>query len=45
MTLQQLKYIVVIDRQRMFNTITDTLLQFMLEGMMEERIAKYGIRL
>jgi LysR family hydrogen peroxide-inducible transcriptional activator len=32
-------------RQRMLNTITDTLLQFMPEGMMDERIAKYGIRL
>lgn len=32
-------------RQRMLNTITDTLLRFMPEGMMEERIVKYGIRL
>ena len=32
-------------RQRMLNTITDTLLQFMPEGMMDERIAKFGIRL
>ena len=32
-------------RQRMLNTITDTLLLFMPEGMMEERIAKFGIKL
>lgn len=32
-------------RQRMLNTITDTLLRFMPEGMMEERIVKYGIKL
>ena len=32
-------------RQAMLNTITKTLLRFMPEGMMEERIAKYGIRL
>jgi LysR family hydrogen peroxide-inducible transcriptional activator len=29
----------------MLNTITDTLLLFMPEGMMEERIAKFGIKL
>ena len=77
MTLQQLKYIVAIDRYRSFakaayalgisqptlsamlvkledekiirqamlNTITKTLLRFMPEGMMEERIVKYGIKL
>ena len=43
MTLQQLKYIVAIDRQRMLNTITETLLRFMPDGMMEEQIVKYGI--
>ncbi len=32
-------------RQAMLNTITKTLLRFMPEGMMEERIAKFGIRL
>ena len=32
-------------RQAMLNTITKTLLRFMPEGMIEERIAKYGIRL
>ena len=32
-------------RQAMLNTITKTLLRFMPEGMMEERIAKYGIKL
>ena len=32
-------------RQRMLNTITETLLQFMPDGMMEERIVKYGIKL
>ena len=32
-------------RQAMLNTITKTLLRFRPEGMMEERIAKYGIRL
>lgn len=32
-------------RQAMLNTITKTLLRFMPDGMMEERIAKYGIRL
>ena len=32
-------------RQAMLNTITKTLLRFMPEGMMEERIVKYGIRL
>lgn len=32
-------------RQAMLNTITKTLLRFMPAGMMEERIAKYGIRL
>jgi len=32
-------------RQRMLNTITETLLRFMPEGMMEERIVKYGIKL
>ena len=45
MTLQQLKYIVAIDRQRMLNTISETLLRFMPDGMMEERIVKYGIKL
>jgi LysR family hydrogen peroxide-inducible transcriptional activator len=29
----------------MLNTIATTLLSFMPAGMMEERIAKYGIRL
>ena len=32
-------------RQAMLNTITKTLLRFMPEGMMEERIAKYGVKL
>ena len=32
-------------RERMLNTITDTLLRFMPEDMMEERIARFGIRL
>ena len=32
-------------RQRMLNTITETLLRFMPDGMMEERIVKYGIKL
>ena len=32
-------------RQSMLNTITETLLRFMPEGMMEERIVKYGIKL
>lgn len=32
-------------RQRMLNTITDTLIRFMPKGMMEERIVKYGIKL
>lgn len=32
-------------RQRMLNTITDTLLSFMPTEMMEERIVKYGIKL
>ena len=32
-------------RERMLNTITTTLLSFMPPKMMEERIAKYGIRL
>jgi LysR family hydrogen peroxide-inducible transcriptional activator len=45
LTLQQLKYIVAIDRQRMLNTITETLLRFMPDGMMEEQIVKYGIKL
>ena len=45
MTLQQLNYIVAIDRQRMLNTITETLLRFMPDGMMEEQIVKYGIKL
>ena len=45
MTLQQLKYIVAIDRQRMLNTITETFLRFMPDGMMEEQIVKYGIKL
>ena len=31
-------------RQRMLNTITETLLRFMPDGMMEERIVKYGIK-
>jgi len=32
-------------RQRMLNTITDTLKEFMPQGMMNEGIIKYGIRL
>ena len=32
-------------RQRMLNTITETLLRFMPDGMMEERIVKFGIKL
>lgn len=32
-------------RQRMLNTITETLFRFMPKGMMEERIVKYGIKL
>ncbi|MBQ3636292.1 MAG: LysR family transcriptional regulator [Bacteroidales bacterium] len=32
-------------RQSMLNTVTDTLLHFMPRRMMEERIAKYGIKL
>ena len=32
-------------RQAMLNTITKTLLRFMPAGMMEERIAKYGVKL
>ena len=32
-------------RQRMLNTITDTLISIMPKGMMEERIIKYGIKL
>ena len=32
-------------RQRMLNTITETLLRFMPDGMMEEQIVKYGIKL
>jgi LysR family hydrogen peroxide-inducible transcriptional activator len=32
-------------RQAMLNTITKTLLRFMPEGMMEERIVKFGIKL
>lgn len=32
-------------RQSMLNTITKTLLRFMPEGMMEERIVKYGIKI
>lgn len=32
-------------RQSMLNTITKTLLRFMPEGMMEERIVKYGVKL
>ncbi|MBO4663468.1 MAG: LysR family transcriptional regulator [Bacteroidaceae bacterium] len=32
-------------RQRMLNTITDTLKEFMPEGMLTEGIIKYGIRL
>ena len=32
-------------RQRMLNTITETLVRFMPKGMMEERIVKYGIKL
>ena len=31
--------------QRMLNTITETLLRFMPDGMMEEQIVKYGIKL
>lgn len=32
-------------RERLFNTVTDTLLRFMPEEMMESRIRNYGIRL
>ena len=32
-------------RERMLNTVTDTLLRFMPRTMMEERIARFGIRL
>ena len=32
-------------RQAMLNTITKTLIRFMPEGMMEERIIKYGVKL
>ena len=32
-------------RQSMLNTITKTLLRFMPDSMMEERIVKYGIKL
>ena len=32
-------------RQAMLNTITKTLLRFMPAGMMEDRIAKYGVKL
>ena len=32
-------------RERMLNTITDTLLRFMPQGMMENRIQEYGIKL
>ena len=32
-------------RQRMLNTITETLIRFMPKGMMEEHIVKYGIKL
>ena len=32
-------------RQRMLNTITETLIRFMPKGMIEERIVKYGIKL
>ena len=32
-------------RQSMLNTITKTLLRFMPDGMMEERIVKFGIKL
>ena len=32
-------------RQRMLNTVTETLLRFMPDRMMEEHIVKYGIRL
>ena len=32
-------------RQRMLNTITETLLRFMPDGKMEEQIVKYGIKL
>lgn len=54
MTLQQLKYIVAIDRWRKLPVFKPEnlehekmwiILQFMPEGMMDERIAKYGIRL
>jgi LysR family hydrogen peroxide-inducible transcriptional activator len=32
-------------RQRMLNTITETLLRFMPDAKMEEQIVKYGIKL
>ncbi len=32
-------------RERMLNTLANTLLRFMPKGMMEERIVKYGIKL
>lgn len=32
-------------RERMLNTITDTLIRFMPQGMMENRIQEYGIKL
>ena len=32
-------------RERMLNTVTDTLKLFMPEKMMEERIKKYGVKL
>ena len=32
-------------RQHMLNTITETFLRFMPDGMMEEQIVKYGIKL
>lgn len=32
-------------RERMLNTVTDTLRSFLPSGMMEERILKYGVKL
>lgn len=32
-------------RERMLNTVTDTLMRFMPEGMIESQIAKFGIKL
>ena len=51
MTIQQLKYIIAIDRHRNFAKaaeelgVTQPLLTFMPPGMMEERIEKFGIRI